>query len=118
MGTRSVGSGAGRCEKMRPSIAQTPVIEVMTEKFDIDVCRFRMSQLPHCIVRSVNPKGVVEHRGENFLAQHEALQGVVQSVFNNLPDGVCPLFYAIKVSDNGATMAALRARRIEAWAFW
>jgi dTDP-4-amino-4,6-dideoxygalactose transaminase len=117
-GQRALAAVRVAVKKMRPSIAETPVIEVMTEKFDTDVCRFRMSQLSHWIVRSVNPKHIVEHRRENFMALHEALQGVVQPVFNHLPDGVCPLFYAIKVADNRATMAALRARGIEAWAFW
>lgn len=103
---------------LRPSIAEAPVVEVMTEKFDTEVCHFRMSRLSDWIVRSVNPKHVVERRRENFTALQAALRGVVQPVFDNQPDGVCPLFYAIKVVDNIAAMTALRAKGVEACAWW
>ena len=104
--------------KLRPSMAETPVVEIMTDKFDTEVCRFKMSKFSHWIVRSVNPKHIVERRRANFKALHKALGGSVQPVFDNLPEGVCPLFYAIKVDDNKETMRVLREKGIEAWAWW
>jgi perosamine synthetase len=117
-GQRALTAARGAVRTLRPSITETPVVEVLTEKFDTKVCRFRMSRWSKRIVRSVKPAHVVNRRRENFLALHSALSGVVQPVFDHLPDGVCPLFYPIKVVDNRAAMTALRAQGVEAWAWW
>jgi dTDP-4-amino-4,6-dideoxygalactose transaminase len=99
-------------------VTQTPVLEILTEKFDPNVCRFKTSRVSEWIVRSVDPERIIHRRRENFMALHNQIGGVVQPVFDRLPAGVCPLFYAIKVDNNRETMSALRQKGVEAWAWW
>jgi dTDP-4-amino-4,6-dideoxygalactose transaminase len=103
---------------IRPSVTRTPVVEVLTEEFDPRVCRLKTSRFTEWVLRCVDPAHVVSRRRENFMTLHRLLGGMVQPVFDQLPEGVCPLLYAIKVKDNREAMKALRLEGIEAWAWW
>jgi perosamine synthetase len=108
----------GAVKSVKPSLEKTPVIEVLTERFDPEVCLLRMSRVSDWVLRSVDPEYIIQRRRENFTALHRQLAGRVQPVFDHLPEGVCPLFYAIKVGDNRLLMKALREGGVEAWAWW
>jgi perosamine synthetase len=117
-GKRVLAAARAAVRAARPSVDRDPVIEILTERFDTSVCAYRMSKVSGWIARSVDPVRVVERRRENFLALHAALRDKTHPVFAQLPAGVCPLFYAIRVADNRAVMTALRARGVEGWAWW
>jgi perosamine synthetase len=118
LGQGLIASVRAGVRSVRPSVSEDRVIEVQNEEFDPSVCGYRMSRVSEWIIRSVDPTRVVEGRRANFIALNTALRRAAQPVFDRLPDGVCPLFYAVEVADNRAVMTALREKGIEAWAFW
>ncbi len=79
---------------------------------------------PSRIVRGVlaktNPEQIIEIRRRNYLYLLEALGNTTQAkpLFNNLPQGVCPLLFPILVSDRGWWFHELGTRGIKAVPWW
>ncbi len=61
---------------------------------------------------------VVERRRRNFFHLLGALRGGAPPLVNELPTGVCPLFYPLWVEDKDEVLARLRAENVEAGAGW
>jgi dTDP-4-amino-4,6-dideoxygalactose transaminase len=61
---------------------------------------------------------IIERRRANFRHLRDRLAGRVEIPRADLPDGVCPLFFPILVSDKEAVARALRRRGVEAVEFW
>jgi len=57
-------------------------------------------------------------RVENYRRLAERLDPDVIKVFPTVPEGACPLFLPIVVSDKHGAAAALRARGVDAVEFW
>jgi hypothetical protein len=57
-------------------------------------------------------------RIDNYRRFDALLAPGVPRVFSRLPDGVCPLFFPIRVDDKPAAARALRRRGIDALEFW
>lgn len=77
-----------------------------------------MSPLARRIALSQDLSGVVEARRRNFFFLLGRLRDVAPPLFNQLPPGVCPLFYPLLVEDKAEVMARLRARGVETIDFW
>jgi dTDP-4-amino-4,6-dideoxygalactose transaminase len=61
---------------------------------------------------------IVEKRRRNYFFLLGRLRDVSAPLFNQLPAGVCPLFYPMVVEDKAEVLARLHARGIEAIDFW
>jgi dTDP-4-amino-4,6-dideoxygalactose transaminase len=77
-----------------------------------------MSPLAQRIAQAQDLEGIVERRRRNFFFLLGRLRDVSPPLFNQLPPGVCPLFYPLVVEDKAEVMARLHALGIETIDFW
>jgi len=83
-----------------------------------EVLELGVSPLVQRIARAHDLAGVVERRRRNFFHLLGALRGVAPPMVNELPAGVCPLFYPLWVADKDEALARLRAEDVEAGEGW
>jgi len=86
--------------------------------FDTTSVNAAISPMSLAIVASLDVETIVRRRRENFLELRRRLAEHADLLRTDLPDGVCPLFFPILVSDKQAAAAALRARWIAAIETW
>ncbi len=77
-----------------------------------------MSAISEKVMRSLDYRRIRERRRANFLLLRERLRGRVAMVREDLPEGVCPLFFPILVKNKHEAAEALRQRQIGAVEFW
>lgn len=77
-----------------------------------------MSPLTKRIALAQDMEAIVERRRRNYFFLLSRLRDVSPPLFNQLPPGVCPLFYPMVVEDKAEVMARLHARGIDAIDFW
>ena len=83
-----------------------------------EVLELGVSPLVQRIARAHDLAGVVERRRRNFFHLLGALRGVAPPMVNELPPGVCPLFYPLWVGDKDEALTRLRAENVEAGEGW
>jgi perosamine synthetase len=76
------------------------------------------SALVERVARAHTLATVVERRRRNFFHLLGALRGAAPPLVNELPAGVCPLFYPLWVGDKDEVLARLRAENVEAGPGW
>lgn len=77
-----------------------------------------ISPLTLKIAESLDMADIVERRRRNYFFLLGRLRDISPPLFNELPAGVCPLFYPMVVDDKPAIMAKLQAAGIQAVDFW
>ncbi|MFL5319439.1 MAG: DegT/DnrJ/EryC1/StrS family aminotransferase [Myxococcaceae bacterium] len=77
-----------------------------------------MSPLTRRIAFAQDLDAIVEKRRRNYFFLLGRLREVSAPLFNELPPGVCPLFYPLIVDDKAEVMARLHAQGIESIDFW
>ena len=77
-----------------------------------------MSGFSDRIMRRLDYEQIRERRRNNFLLMQNKLQGRVKMLREDLPEGMCPLFFPILVHDKSAAARALWQRDIGAVEFW
>lgn len=77
-----------------------------------------ISPLTLRIAQGIDLADVVERRRRNYFFLLGRLREVSPPLFNELPAGVCPLFYPVVAQDKPAVLAKLRAAGIHAVDFW
>lgn len=80
---------------------------------------FRMSIFSRRVAASAEPGEIVERRRRNYLALDRALAGTsgYRKVFEQLPEGVCPLFLPVWVAERETLRSALLSQGIETFRF-
>lgn len=77
-----------------------------------------MSPLTHRLALAEDLQAVVEQRRRNYFLLLGALRGVAPPLFNELPAGVCPLFYPLQVENKAQVKERLAAAGVETVDFW
>ncbi|XXF79961.1 DegT/DnrJ/EryC1/StrS family aminotransferase [Myxococcaceae bacterium GXIMD 01537] len=93
-------------------------VPVGTQVFDPAAVHLGMSPLAERVVRAADARDIVRRRRGNWLMLHRRLAELGRSPWKALPQGVCPLFYALRVEDKDRALALMHARGIEAVDFW
>lgn len=93
-------------------------VPVGTQQFDPAAVGLGMSPLTEQVLRAADAEDLVRRRRANWNFLHRQLGELRRSPWSELPPGVCPLFYALRVEDKDAALATLRGRGIEAVDFW
>ncbi|HWR36954.1 MAG TPA: DegT/DnrJ/EryC1/StrS family aminotransferase [Clostridia bacterium] len=91
---------------------------VASPHFDPADADLGMSALCGWIIRSLDMQAIVARRRENYARLRDRLQEVSLPIFPNLPQGTCPLFYPLCVSNKEEILPMLAARNIEPVNFW
>jgi DegT/DnrJ/EryC1/StrS aminotransferase family len=98
--------------------ARSVEVPVGTQDFDRNVVNVGMSRVTRLLAGSSDAHDVVQRRRENWLLLHHALSPTGRAVWSELPEGVCPLFYGVRVRSKDRALAHLRAAGIQAIDFW
>lgn len=98
-----------------PGGRRAPVAE---RGFDRRQLALGASPLVERVARAHSLASVVERRRRNFFHLLGALRGAARPLVNELPSGVCPLFYPLWVEDKDEVLARLRAENVEAGPGW
>jgi perosamine synthetase len=77
-----------------------------------------MSPIGRKVMAGLDYKEIRRKRRDNFLSLTHKLEGHVTMLREDLPEGVCPLFFPILVRDKRAVAEALREADIGAVEFW
>ncbi|MBN1209687.1 MAG: DegT/DnrJ/EryC1/StrS aminotransferase family protein [Myxococcaceae bacterium] len=93
-------------------------VPVGTQEFDPEAVDLGMSSLTEQVLRAAEAQEIIRRRRANWLFLHQRLGEPGRSPWEELPAGVCPLFYAIRVNDKDQALATLRARGVDAVDFW
>jgi dTDP-4-amino-4,6-dideoxygalactose transaminase len=93
-------------------------VPVGTQAFDRNVVRLGMSPVSEYVLRRADAREIVRRRRANWRELHQRLGDAHPAIWNDLPVGVCPLFYPVRVKDKDRALAHLRGNGIEAVDFW
>jgi dTDP-4-amino-4,6-dideoxygalactose transaminase len=120
------GGGAGRA--LRTAIralghaavdaAQIERVATGTQHFELDDVELGMAPVALRLALAQDLDGIVERRRRNFFQLLGRLRDVGQPMFHELPAGICPLFFPIRVQDKSGVLARLRTAGIDAVDFW
>lgn len=99
----------------RQGIRRWPVGD---DGFDEGSVDLRMSRLSEHLLHRFDYADIRERRRENFSTLRRLLRDDVTPVRDDLPAGMCPLFFPLLVPDKRAAARALWARGIGAVEFW
>jgi perosamine synthetase len=94
------------------------VVQVGSDHFDPAHVNLAMSRLCRWILARQDFQRIVEVRRRNYLHLLERLRDVSAPVFDQLPPGVCPLFYPLQTQYKQIVLDRLFQRGLEAVNFW
>ena len=107
---RGMGRAAGALEVRRANVG-----DIGFNLADVDLA---MSRLSRRLIATLDFADIRRRRVENYRRLAERLDPDVIRMFPTVPEGACPLFFPIVVSDKHLAAEALRARGVDAVEFW
>jgi dTDP-4-amino-4,6-dideoxygalactose transaminase len=107
---RGMGRAAGALEVRRANVG-----DIGFNMADVDLAMSRLSQR---LITKLDFADIRRRRVENYRRLAERLDPDVVKMFPTVPEGACPLFFPIVVSDKHLAAEALRARGVDAVEFW
>ncbi|MDR0967054.1 MAG: DegT/DnrJ/EryC1/StrS family aminotransferase [Myxococcales bacterium] len=104
----------------RRAVASTGIERVATgtQHFAREHARLGMSAISRRILAAQDVAGIVERRRRNFFFLQSRLRDLGPSLIPELPAGVCPLFFPLRVEDKTRIQRLLGLRGIETVDFW
>jgi dTDP-4-amino-4,6-dideoxygalactose transaminase len=113
-----VRSGARRLGKGAVQAARIERVTTGSDHFDPQEVDLGMSALSKRILMSQEMDRIVKIRRRNYQLLFDELREVSPPLFDDLPAGICPLFYPLVVESKEKVMQALERRGIETVDFW
>jgi perosamine synthetase len=118
--------GGGRVHRLGRKVRQLSrsvagplgVVPVGSDHFDPAHVNLAMSRLCRWIVARQDFPRIVALRRRNYLLLLQGLRDVSAPVFEQLPPGVCPLFYPLRTQNKQIVLGRLLQRGVEAVNFW
>jgi hypothetical protein len=107
---RSMGRAAGALDVRRANVGDIG--------FNLDEVDLAMSPMCARLLARLDFADIRRRRIENYRALADRIEDTAAPVFPELPEGVCPLFFPVRVPDKQAAAEALHARGIDALEFW
>jgi len=107
---RGMGRAAGALEVRRANVG-----DIGFNLADVDLA---MSGLSRRLIATLDFADIRRRRVDNYRRLAERLDPDVIKMFPTVPEGACPLFFPIVVSDKHLAAEALRARGVDAVEFW
>jgi perosamine synthetase len=96
-------------------VPRVPVGDIGWNLSNVNVA---MSAISTRVMGTLDYAQIRRQRRENFLLMQQKVKGRVTMLREDLPEGVCPLFFPILVKDKHKMAAALHERGISAVEFW
>ena len=88
--------------------------------FDTRILSWTMSNNSQKIIDNINPDEIVEKRRANFSMLSSLVSEIkrCQSIYKDLPEGICPLYYPLLVYNRDELIFALQEQNIFAAPWW
>ena len=93
-------------------------VPVGTQDFNPGDANLLMSSVSRAVVAAQNFERIVSTRRRNFLHLQSLLSDLAPTVFDRLPDGVCPLFYPFVTARKIELWRQLESKGVQAVLFW
>jgi dTDP-4-amino-4,6-dideoxygalactose transaminase len=107
---RAAGRAAGAMD-----VPRAPVGDIGFSLNDVDLA---MSDLSRRLLKRLDFEGIRQQRIANYRRLGAELDGSVDALHPELPEGVCPLFFPILVDDKPGVARLLKRRGVDALQFW
>jgi dTDP-4-amino-4,6-dideoxygalactose transaminase len=89
-----------------------------TQHFDAQHVHLAMSAFSRTILQAQDFTFIIQQRRENYLRLLDQLRDLSPPVFDELPAGVCPLFYPFQTHHSQEVVERLKARGVGAGSVW
>jgi len=116
--TRLLLKGVRALAKPVSRSARRQVVPIGVPHFDPAYADLAMSRFCHLVLAAQDFPSIVEKRRRNYLQLLERLRKISPPIFDELPPGVCPLFYPFQTQAREALLERLLARGVEAGGYW
>lgn len=95
-------------------------VNYWSREFQRDLAKWKVSKFSERIMRNLDYEKIKEKRRKNFeyLLKNLTKTEDIEVVFNQLPMGVCPLFFPIIVKDRQYYYQKLKDRGISTFQYW
>jgi len=113
-----IRSAARRLGRTTVEAAGIERVAMGTQHFNRAHVDLGISAVSMRVARAQDFASIVDARRRNFFFLLGRLRDASPPLFNQLPPGMCPLFYPLVVSDKPGLMAKLERRGIETVNFW
>lgn len=104
--------------RAKPVFEKLELARVGSIEFNPAYLDLGMSGICHVALANQDFDGIVGRRRRNYLQLLSRLRGKADTVFPDLPAGVCPLFFPIRTPNKVTLQERLLARGIETVNFW
>jgi perosamine synthetase len=109
--TRTIGRALSRSTK-------SDWVHVGTQNFVIEDAALLMSPISQRILAAQDFDSIVRTRRRNYIHLRDLLSDLAPPIFDDLPEGVCPLFYPFATKYKRELWARLRGCGIQSVLFW
>ncbi len=99
-------------------LTETVIGQWDLEVADIRVAATQPSRLTAWLVCGADANAIRARRRDNYAILATAIPGACPEPFLQLPPGVCPLYFPVRVADRASAIAQLQARGIRAVEIW
>ena len=88
--------------------------------FDESIFDWDMSRLSKGLTNHADPNKIIQSRRKNYMKLYEAVQVLpeMQPLYNDLPEGICPLVFPVLVSNPQEWEKALNKRDVYPFRWW
>ncbi len=88
--------------------------------FDVGIANQSISRTSLGLLRQFDPEMICTRRRANYAELRDRIQGIggITCLFEDLPEGVCPMAMPVLVEDRNNLVAKLNAHGIACFAFW
>jgi dTDP-4-amino-4,6-dideoxygalactose transaminase len=94
------------------------IVQVGSDHFEPDQADLGMSRVVHRILAAQDFQHIVDMRRRNYECLLRRLADLSPPVFDELPQGVCPLFYPLRTGNKLVLLDRLLRRGIQGVNFW
>ncbi|HYP39350.1 MAG TPA: aminotransferase DegT, partial [Chloroflexia bacterium] len=115
---RALRAGIRRLGRRTVEVANIERVTTGSDHFNREHVDLGISPISLRIIASQEMARIVKIRRRNYRFLLEQLRIVSPPLFDDLPPGVCPLFYPLVVADKKPVMERLAARGVESIDFW
>lgn len=116
---RTVLVGARQVGRLFARATKAELVAVGGQHFEIERASLGMNRVNFLIIRNQDPTQIILRRRHNFQYLLDRLSVISDPVFRQLPEGVCPLFYPLRVPHSKAIFhERLRQLGVGSVNFW
>jgi dTDP-4-amino-4,6-dideoxygalactose transaminase len=100
------------------TLTETVIGEWSLDVADLEIAASKCSRVTEWAVHGTDGRRIRDQRRRNYRILLDAIPEVCLAPFRDLPDGVAPLYYPVRVPERDRTIAELQKRGVRALEIW